>query len=119
MSTLTSQLQNSAKAVLDVLNASLDNPPTFRDYSDAVSYANNLASLTGESKAYAQAARVAERCEEGKDVIATFNAWAVSTLSRAAADRWSGRGNDAARAEFDGTREAVEQILSIVERSAK
>lgn len=77
-----------------------------RRIDSLVSAVNAVAKAEGANRAWSRAARMIE----GGHTAAEAYESVVDLVLNGADDSWSGRGNDAKRAEFDGIREAVQNL---------
>lgn len=79
-----------------------------------MSLVEGIANAEGQESTYALFVTAAEYAEsQGEDVREAVRDAALRLLEAGADDEWSGRGNDARRARFDGVREAVRDVRFI------
>lgn len=87
--------------------------------SDLAQLVNDLAGFYG-AVSMAETVYWALEVEEGCDVeahLANVVKYAITQpLLRGADDSWSGRRNDAARAQHDGVRKVADELMRILER---
>ena len=100
------------------LAARLTSEPSTVSSQYLADHANALAVSEGAASAYTRLAKVAEYGVKVDatfaDVIVELTNEVVMQATAGADDGWSGRGNDARRANFDGARRACENAYRII-----
>lgn len=103
--------QESATDRVQQVQADLLKAVNALDARGIASESNRLQEALGEQHGLALAKAYCSR-EEATEV--TFLMDVADLLGRGSDDSWSGRGNDAQRAFFDGVRRSIERVVGLV-----